>query len=184
MKVKKLEVYRDSVLIIYQVKREWQTKDPKLILYQKYLLEMIKKFEEISFTHMGHDKNQFVDALATLAVATQMEEDQEGQLLRIKARSKPAYYLMIEEKVDGKPWYYDIYRYIQNKEYPPGANKSEKRMIKRLPMGYFPSGEILYKRSFNGKLLRCVDANEAKRILFETHEDNCTTHANGHMRAK
>ncbi|XP_057999102.1 uncharacterized protein LOC131177943 [Hevea brasiliensis] len=33
MKVKKLEVYRDSALIIYQVKGEWQTKDPKLIPY-------------------------------------------------------------------------------------------------------------------------------------------------------
>ncbi|XP_021638848.2 uncharacterized protein LOC110634209 [Hevea brasiliensis] len=31
MKVKKLEVYRDFTLIIYQVKGEWQTGDPKLI---------------------------------------------------------------------------------------------------------------------------------------------------------
>ncbi|XP_021679072.2 uncharacterized protein LOC110663900 [Hevea brasiliensis] len=75
MKVKKLDVYGDSALIIYQVKRELQTKDPKLIPYQKYLLEMISKFEEISFTHLGRDKNQFVDALATLAIMTQMEED-------------------------------------------------------------------------------------------------------------
>ncbi|XP_021638846.2 uncharacterized protein LOC110634207 [Hevea brasiliensis] len=31
MKVKKLEVYKDFTLIIYQVKGEWQTGDPKLI---------------------------------------------------------------------------------------------------------------------------------------------------------
>lgn len=30
MKIKKLNVYRDSMLIIYQVKGEWQTKDEKL----------------------------------------------------------------------------------------------------------------------------------------------------------
>ncbi|XP_058008631.1 uncharacterized protein LOC131183007 [Hevea brasiliensis] len=74
MKIKKLEAYRDSVLIIYQVKGEWQTKDLKLVPYQKYLLELIKKFEEISFTHLNQDKNQFVDSLATLAMMTQMEE--------------------------------------------------------------------------------------------------------------
>ncbi|KAJ9173965.1 hypothetical protein P3X46_017047 [Hevea brasiliensis] len=74
MKVRKLEVYGDSALIIYQVKGEWQTKDPKLITYQKYLLELIKKFKEISFTHLSRDKNQFADALATLAVMAQMEE--------------------------------------------------------------------------------------------------------------
>ncbi|XP_058009606.1 uncharacterized protein LOC131183237 [Hevea brasiliensis] len=146
MKIKKLEVYGDSALIIYQVKGEWQTKDPKLIPYQKYLLELIKEFEEISFTHLSQDKNQFADALAILAVTTHTEEGQITQLLQIKAKSEPAYCLMIEEQIDGKP-----------------------------------CGEILYKRSSNGELLRCVNAKEAKRILFETHEGNYATHSNGYM---
>ncbi|KAJ9183409.1 hypothetical protein P3X46_007267 [Hevea brasiliensis] len=184
MKIKKLEVYGDSALIIYQVKREWQTKDPKLVLYQRYLLELIKEFEEISFTHLSQDKNQFADPLATLAVMTQMEEGQITQLLQIKERSEPTYCFMIEEEIDGKPWYHDVQVYIKNREYPPGANRNERRMIRRLAMGYFPSGEILYKRSFNSELLRCVNAKEAKRIPFETHEGNCATHNNGHMMAK
>ncbi|XP_058002286.1 uncharacterized protein LOC131179455 [Hevea brasiliensis] len=33
MKIKKLKVYGDPTLIIYQVKGEWQTKDPKLVPY-------------------------------------------------------------------------------------------------------------------------------------------------------
>ncbi|XP_021678292.2 uncharacterized protein LOC110663340 [Hevea brasiliensis] len=74
MKVNKLEVYGNSALIIYKVKGERQTRDPKLIPYQKYLLELIKKFQEISFTHLGRDKNQYVDALTMLVVMTQMEE--------------------------------------------------------------------------------------------------------------
>ncbi|XP_058003705.1 uncharacterized protein LOC131180108 [Hevea brasiliensis] len=86
--VNKLKVYGHSALIIYQVKGEWQTKDPKLIQFQKYLLELIKEFEEISFTHMSRDNNQFADALATLAVMTKMEEGQITQLLQIKVRSK------------------------------------------------------------------------------------------------
>ncbi|XP_057985291.1 uncharacterized protein LOC131170243 [Hevea brasiliensis] len=117
MKIKKLEVYGYLALIIHQVKGEWQTKDPKLIPYQKYLHELIKEFEEISFTHLSQDKNNFADVLATLVVMTQMEE---GQIT----------------------------------EYPPGASKNERRMVRRLAMGYFPSGEVLYKRSSNGELLR------------------------------
>ncbi|XP_021662685.2 uncharacterized protein LOC110651618 [Hevea brasiliensis] len=70
MKVKKLKVYGDSALIIYQVKGDWQTRDLKLIPYQKYLLEQNKKFDEISFTHLGCNKNQFANALATLEVMT------------------------------------------------------------------------------------------------------------------
>ncbi|XP_057994978.1 uncharacterized protein LOC131175279 [Hevea brasiliensis] len=85
------------------VKGEWQTKDPKLIPYQKYLLELIKRFEENSFTHLNRDKNQFADALATLAVMAQMEEGQTTQVLQIKARSEPAYCFIVEEETDGKP---------------------------------------------------------------------------------
>ncbi|KAJ9159696.1 hypothetical protein P3X46_025177 [Hevea brasiliensis] len=150
MKIRKLEVYGDSALIIYQVKGEWQTKDPKLIPYQKYLLELIKEFEEISFTHLSRDKNQFADALATLAVMAQMEEGQTTQALRVKARDEPAYCFMIEEEPDGKPWYHDILVYCKTREFPLGASRNEKKMIRRLALGYFPSGETLYKRSSNG----------------------------------
>ncbi|XP_021644842.2 uncharacterized protein LOC110638555 [Hevea brasiliensis] len=103
MKIKKLEVYGDSVLIIYPVKGEWQTRDPKLIPYEKYLIELIKKFNEITFTHLSRDKNQFANVLATLVVMAQIEEGKGVHILLIKARDNPAYCLMIEEEVDGKP---------------------------------------------------------------------------------
>ncbi|KAJ9178661.1 hypothetical protein P3X46_010528 [Hevea brasiliensis] len=154
MKIRKLEVYGDSALIIYQVKGEWQTKDPKLIPYQKYLLELIKKFEEISFTHLSRDKNQFADALATLAIMAQIEEGQMTQILKIKTRNEPAYCFMIEEEPNGKPWYHDILFYCKTRGFPSGASKNERRMIRRLALEYFPSGETLYKRSPNGELLR------------------------------
>ena len=34
-KVKELEVYGDSVLVIYQLQRGWETRDSRLILYHK-----------------------------------------------------------------------------------------------------------------------------------------------------
>jgi ribonuclease HI len=56
LKVKKLEVFRDSMLIICQVKKGWQTNDEKLKPYQNYLLKLANEFEEIKFTHMSIDK--------------------------------------------------------------------------------------------------------------------------------
>jgi len=79
----KLEVYRDSLLIICQVKGEWQIKDEKLKPYQNYLLKSASKFEEIKFTH-NRDKNQFVDVLATLAFMTQIVTGGKIQLINIK----------------------------------------------------------------------------------------------------
>jgi len=57
LKIGKLDVYRDSMLIICQVKRKGQTKNEKLRSYQNYLLKLASEFDKIKFTHMRIDKN-------------------------------------------------------------------------------------------------------------------------------
>jgi len=112
LKAKKLEVFRDSLLIICQVKGEWQTKDEKLKLYQNYLLRLANEFEEIKFTHISRDKNQFADALATLASMTQVDTKSKIQPIDIEVRSFQAHCCLIEESPDGKPWYNDIKKFL------------------------------------------------------------------------
>ncbi|XP_052489803.1 uncharacterized protein LOC128042493 [Gossypium raimondii] len=65
--IKVLEVYGDSALVIYQLRGEWETRDPKLISYRKLVLELIKEFEDITFCYLPRDENRMADALATLA---------------------------------------------------------------------------------------------------------------------
>ena len=55
--VKQLEVYEDSVLVIYQLQGEWETRDFRLILYHKHIIEMIKQFNEIDFNHSFEKKS-------------------------------------------------------------------------------------------------------------------------------
>ncbi|KAA3472351.1 receptor-like protein 12 [Gossypium australe] len=50
-KIKVLEVYGDSALVIYQLKGEWETRDPKLVL------ELIKEFDDITFCYLSRDEN-------------------------------------------------------------------------------------------------------------------------------
>ncbi|PKI45793.1 hypothetical protein CRG98_033800 [Punica granatum] len=66
-KVKELEVFGDSMLTIFQTLGQWKTKDAKLVPYHEYLEELAENFEKISFTYTPRMKNQFANALATLA---------------------------------------------------------------------------------------------------------------------
>ncbi|XP_016690853.1 uncharacterized protein [Gossypium hirsutum] len=66
-KIKVLEVYEDSALVIYQLKGEWETRDPILICYRELVLELIKEFDDITFCYRPRHKNQMANALATLA---------------------------------------------------------------------------------------------------------------------
>ena len=51
-------------------------------------------------------------------------------------------------------------------------------------MGFFLDGDILYKKSKDQMLLRCVDTDEARKIVHEIHKGVCGTHASRHVMAR
>ncbi|RDY10320.1 rnhA, partial [Mucuna pruriens] len=66
-KIKKLKVFGDSALVIYQLCREWETRDVKLVPYHAHIMTLSDHFDEISFHYVPRDENQMADALATLS---------------------------------------------------------------------------------------------------------------------
>ena len=65
--MKKIDVYGDSSLIIFQTTGDWKSKDQKLIPYQKSLEDISLKFRRITFNYLSRTNKKFADALATLA---------------------------------------------------------------------------------------------------------------------
>ncbi len=182
--VKLLKVYGDSALVIHQLRGEWETRDPKLIPYKAYIKELAETFDEISFHHVPREENQMADALATLASMFQLTPHGDLPYIEFWCRGKPAHCCQVEEERDGKPWYYDIKRYVVSKEYPPEIADNDKRTLRRLAASFFMSGGTLYKRNHDMTLLRCVDAKEANHMIEEVHEGSFGTHANGHAMAR
>ncbi|XP_016704280.1 uncharacterized protein [Gossypium hirsutum] len=170
-KIKILEVYGDSALVIYQLKGEWETRDPKLVRYRKLVLELIKEFDSVGFCYLPQDENQMADFLATVASMIKVNKPEDMKPIQISIHETPAScYSIEEEENDDHPWYQDILRYVKNREYPNRVTKNDERTLRRLAIDYVLDGEILYKRGKDQVLLRCVDAVEAKKILEEVHE--------------
>ena len=69
-----LEAFEDSLLIVSQTNGEWQAWDPKVILYQRYISQLIPKFKYVTFTYTPRAHNHFADALATLASLIKLTE--------------------------------------------------------------------------------------------------------------
>ena len=105
--------------------------------------------------------------------------------LCIEVHGIPAYCINIEEcmsvevEVNEESWYHDIKAYIKNSEYPSDAMDSEKKFIRRMACQFFLSGEVLYKRSHDSTLLRCVDASKANHLMEEMHEGLLGAYASG-----
>ncbi|XP_006580705.1 uncharacterized protein LOC114411157 [Glycine soja] len=128
-KVKVLKVYGDSALVIHKLRREWETRDHKLIPYQAYIKKLTKFFDDVSFHHIPREENQMVDALASLASMFQLTPHEDLSYIEFRCRGKPAHCYLIEEEQDGKPWYFDIKQYIEDKEYPWEASNNDKRTL-------------------------------------------------------
>jgi hypothetical protein len=103
------------------------------------------------------------------------------QSLSIDVRNVLAYYFSIKEEVDGNSWYHDIKWFIQHQEYPREASSTYMKTLQRLALNYYLDGEIMYKRSLDGTLLRYLDGMEVKKAFQEVHEGVCATHASRHM---
>ena len=108
---------------------------------------MIKQFEEITFKLLPREENYLADALATLATMFKVNVNVEAQLVKLEVRESQAHCACIQEEPDGNPWYHDILKYVKDRQYPKIANDNEKRTLRRLAMGLFLDGDVLYKKS-------------------------------------
>ena len=67
LRIKYLDVFGDSSLVVNQIKGEWETNKPGLIPYRDYARRILTFFTKVEFHHIPPDENRMADALATLA---------------------------------------------------------------------------------------------------------------------
>ncbi|XP_069147092.1 uncharacterized protein [Solanum lycopersicum] len=139
---------------------------------------------ESEFRHVPRVQNEFADALATLSSMIRHPDHNYIDPIHIHIHEQPAYCFHVEEEPDGKHWYDDIRGYLKSGEYTEDATSVQKRTIRRLATQFFLSGEILYRRTPNLGMLRCVEAGEARRLVEEIHASTCGPHMNGFTLAK
>ena len=120
-----MEVFGDFNLVLRQVQGNQKTRP-----YYAYLELLVKRFDDLRYTHLPRAQNQFVDALATLASMI----DTIVCPLLIESRSVPAYCCLIDEAEldDGLPWYHDIYQFLRLGAHPEAATTKDKRALRQL----------------------------------------------------
>ena len=83
-----------------------------------------------------------------------------------------------------KPWFYDILKFLESREYPEEASGKQKHALRVSSRSYTYHDGILYRRALNGILLRCLDRGDAEKVMKEIHAGVCGPHMSGHVLAK
>jgi hypothetical protein len=73
-------------------------------------------------------------------------------------------------------WYRDIVFYLRSRQFPVTMNLKEKRTLKMKENKYVLIADILFRRNYDGTLLRCVDENKAQELMRKLHEGICGGH--------
>ncbi|XP_070028733.1 uncharacterized protein [Nicotiana sylvestris] len=144
------------------------------------VLHLCQRFRLVEFRHIPRIHNEVVDALDTLASMLHHPDKAYSDPLHIQVRDQHAYCNMVEEELDGEPWFHDLREFIRSRVYLVQATWDQKRTIQRLASKFFFSGGVLYKRTPNLGLLRCIDARPATTIMTEVHSGICEPHMSGY----
>ncbi|XP_071905668.1 uncharacterized protein [Coffea arabica] len=184
MEIKDLIVFSDSDLLVHQTLKEWIIRDSKIFSYHCSLLDLANKFRSLEFRHIPRARNVFTDVLTTLSSMIQHPDELVIEPIQIQLQENPAHCLVVEKSFDSRPWYSDIKKFLKTGSYPPSADMTTKSFLRRLSSKFFLNGEVVYKRTSDLGLLRCVNEGEADYLMKEVHSGVCGTHMNGHLLAK
>ena len=177
--VKRVHAFGDSLLVISQVKAEWQVKDQKLLPYQKIVLALIDGFDEFQLFHIKREFNQIADGLASLGSIMSFRDEESCRSFEIGRLDQPAFIPVMQinqTEQKKKPWYQDIKisskLWASTRIVKEGAESDSTYVC---PI-FYSCRCPLSSCGFSAEYSRCLDKEEAKEVVREAHEGICGGH--------
>ncbi|XP_024023264.1 uncharacterized protein K02A2.6-like [Morus notabilis] len=167
LKIERLNIFNDSQLIVGQVKEEYQARGEKIGAYLRKVKEELVKFKNYEMLHIPRAKNANADTLAKLA--SSKDSDALG-VIPIEELERPTIKKIIETLIiqTGESWMTPLVQYLMDAKLQ--NNKYDARRIRYRAAIYLLYDGLLYRRGYSTHLQRCLDNNEAQKVLQEIHE--------------
>ena len=154
-------------------------KKSKITPYVQYIQKLCKRFRKIEFRHIPRIQNELADAFATVASMIKHPDTNYIDPLYIELKGHPVHCSCVEAEPDGLPWYFDIKKYLESGIYSKNVTFNQKKLIRRLALKFFLSGEVLYRRTLDLGLVRSSDVVKAAKLIEQVHTGVCGMHMNG-----
>ncbi|XP_073137893.1 uncharacterized protein [Henckelia pumila] len=152
-----------------QVNKTFCTREEKLIKYCKMIEELGASFNTWSIEQIPRKENMEANALAKRAVTG--EGDSKESLMQ---RETVAAIEAREPVLQENTWKTPIVKYLTQGTLP--EDKGRARIIRRQAVRFAILGGSLYRRSYQGPLLKCLGEGETEYVLQEVHEGCCGNH--------
>ncbi|XP_071727914.1 uncharacterized protein [Rutidosis leptorrhynchoides] len=155
----------------------FEAHDESMQKYLKLVQELAVDFDLFQITQVSRTLNKKVDALSKLAALTFSHFKKEIWVKEVKVKSIEEDSVSAAVEEEEQSWMTPIIEFLTKGTLP--IDSSEARKIKMKAPMYLLDKEILYRKSFLGPHLRCLNPTQAESIIREVHEGICALHS-GH----
>ena len=185
MGIKDLNIYGDSQLVINQLLEDYEVKKEDLVPYHRHALRLLDRLDIVKLEHVPRGANKMADALASLAATLALGVEEEMTIPVCSRWVVPPDEEDSEEganaicalEIHEEDWRQPIIEYLEHGKLP--SNPRHKTEIRRRASRFLYYNGTLYRRSFLGLWLRCLDLEEAKQAMEEAHSGVCGAHQSG-----
>ena len=159
--------------------------------YLKIALDLSSHFRSFTIEQVPREKNSHADSLAGLGSSSPSSSRRSIPFDYLEKSSLSPTTTVEVKQVNqdedmgfGHPdqWYEDIVTYIREGSLPD--DKKEARKVVQKAARYSIISGCLYKRSYSGPYLKCVERAESIDILREIHGGECGNHTGGRSTAQ
>ncbi|XP_031099667.1 uncharacterized protein LOC116003866 [Ipomoea triloba] len=171
----------DSALVVGQVNGEFVTNGNKLIIYKDRTLAILRQFEAYELAHIPRSDNADADMLSRLVHEA---PEHISKIAHIEEAVAPCINALEIEPVNEEQdlWITDLKEYLQDGKIPNEADRARK--VKLRAPRFQVVDDRLYRRSYGGPLMRCLNAFEAEIVMKELHSGLCSAHQGGRSLAR
>ncbi|XP_076897149.1 uncharacterized protein LOC143550375 [Bidens hawaiensis] len=146
--------------------------------YLSQAKDLMQQFISYKVVHIKRSENRPADALSKLASTSFEHMSRDVRIEVLDAPSVPQCQVLVIQ-TGATSWMEPIRAYLSSGILP--KYKAEARKILHKELWYQMHDEVLFRKSFLGPLLRCVDVEESNYVIREIHEGICSIHAGPRM---
>ncbi|XP_070032935.1 uncharacterized protein [Nicotiana tomentosiformis] len=185
MKILQFEFYNDSKLIINQILGIYDVEKEDLLPYHQYASCLLERFDQVFLNHVPTEENLMDDALSNLATTMALGENEStkvhvchrwviARLLDLQINKSHHTSIRVIKEED---WRQPLIEYLEHEELPEDP-RQRTDIKRRAPRFIFYKG-TLFRRSFEGLFLQCLDKEEARQAMEKAHSSSCGAHQSG-----
>ncbi|KAK6136270.1 hypothetical protein DH2020_030001 [Rehmannia glutinosa] len=177
--VKSLIAYSDSMIVTNQVLGEFEVKEDRMRRYVSVIEGMVKNFTFFKLEQIPREENVKAGHLAKIASSADNCCNRKITILFEDASNIEMEVLEID---DGDDWRFSLFQYLSKARFPGDKRKTAR--VQARAMRFCIVGDLLYKKTFEGPMLRCLSEEEGRYVLREIHEGACGDHGGSRALAR